>query len=84
LVALLPPRGFAARCWRFWAEPYYIVNFRDLFALGWQGKPQLLNTAQAKLSYEIIAYWSSFARTGVPTLPGKTAALRWERYSPAR
>lgn len=61
---------------------YHTSELQYLFPLfhGGQGTPHPLNAAQKRLSNEIIAYWTSFARHGVPQEAGG-AAKRWTRYS---
>jgi para-nitrobenzyl esterase len=45
---------------------------------GGQGTPHPLNAAQEHLSDQMVAYWSTFARTGNPNNP---AAPHWQPYS---
>jgi para-nitrobenzyl esterase len=49
---------------------------------GGQGTPHLLNDAQQHLSDQLVAWWTNFARTGVPNADA-TASARWQRYSSA-
>lgn len=63
---------------------YHTSELQYLFVAfhGGQGTPHPLNAAQSKLSDDLIAYWSSFARSGTPSLPAGAGAPRWARYSP--
>ncbi len=63
---------------------YHTAELEYLFVAfhGGQGTPHPLNAAQSKLSDELIAYWTSFARDGAPKLSGGSGAPRWTRYSP--
>lgn len=74
-----PPLSYPMRAYHPAELQYLFVEFH-----GGQGTPKPLSAAQTKLSDELIAYWSSFAKTGVPNAPGKGATPRWGRYSPAR
>jgi para-nitrobenzyl esterase len=46
---------------------------------GGQGTPHLFTAAQEKLSDEIVAWWTNFARTGNPN--GDRVPALWKKYS---
>jgi para-nitrobenzyl esterase len=62
---------------------YHTAELQYLFPLfhGGQGTPHPLNDAQQSLSYEIVNYWTTFARNGDPNLNGAKKLPTWPRYS---
>jgi para-nitrobenzyl esterase len=68
-----PPVSYPTRA-------FHTSELEYLFPLfhGGQGRPHPLNAAQEKLSDQMVAYWSAFARTGNPNTP---ANPRWLPYS---
>jgi para-nitrobenzyl esterase len=75
--AYFPPLSYPMRAYHTSELQYLFVAFH-----GGQGTPHPLSAAQSRLSDEMIAYWTSFARNGVPSLPHGMSAPRWLRYSP--
>ena len=49
---------------------------------GAAGEPQDLTGAQSDLSAAMIAYWTRFAATGVPSSPGQPSWPRWSKGAP--
>ena len=54
--------------------PYFFPGFSNRSV--WNGPP--LAGASASLGEDMIAYWASFARTGVPSAPGRP---QWPAYT---
>lgn len=73
-----PPMSFPMRAYHTAELLYLFPGFR-----GGRGSEQKLNAEQNKLSDLMIDYWTSFARTGVPTAPvdGKYVKAEWSKYS---
>lgn len=59
---------------------YHTAELQYLFPLfrGGQGTAHPLSAAQEKLSDRMVDYWTSFARTGVPTAAGAVAAPKFD------
>jgi len=68
-----PPVSYPTRAFHTSEIMYIFPLFR-----GGQGTAHPLNAAQEHLSDQMVAYWTSFARTGNPNNP---TAPRWGRYS---
>jgi para-nitrobenzyl esterase len=68
-----PPVSYPTRA-------FHTSELEYLFPLfhGGQGTPHPLSAAQEHLSDQMVAYWSTFARTGNPNNP---AAPHWQPYS---
>jgi para-nitrobenzyl esterase len=68
-----PPVSYPTRA-------FHTSELLYLFPLfhGGQGTPHPLNAAQEHLSDQMVAYWSTFARTGNPNNP---KAPQWQPYS---
>jgi para-nitrobenzyl esterase len=67
-------------------KAYHTAELQFLFPMfrGGQGTAKPLSAAQEKLSDEMVDYWTSFARTGVPRAKPANAATSWPRYSEAK
>jgi para-nitrobenzyl esterase len=67
-------------------KAYHTSELQYLFPLfhGGQGTPSPLSPAQEKLSDDMVDYWTSFARTGVPDRAGHRGLTPWPRYSTER
>jgi para-nitrobenzyl esterase len=65
---------------------YHTAELQYLFPLfhGGRGTPHPLNAAQARLSDEIVRYWTDFARTGNPNIGPRPHAAAWPRYDVVR
>jgi len=65
---------------------YHTSELQFLFPMfrGGQGTAKPLSAAQEKLSDQMVDYWTSFARTGVPSGKPASAATRWLRYAEAK
>jgi para-nitrobenzyl esterase len=70
-----PPVSYPTRAFHTSELEYLFVLFH-----GGQGTPHPLNPAQTHLSDQMVAYWSTFARTGNPN---NALDPRWQPYSAA-
>lgn len=70
-----PPVSYPTRAFHTSELLYLFPLFR-----GGQGTAHPLNAAQEHLSDQMVAYWTSFARTGNPN---NAMDPRWQRYSAA-
>ena len=68
-----PPVSYPTRAFHTSELLYIFPLFR-----GGQGTAHPLNAVQGQLSDQMVAYWTSFARTGNPNT---ATAPRWQRYS---
>jgi para-nitrobenzyl esterase len=71
-----PPVSYPTRAFHTSEIMYIFPLFR-----GGQGTAHPLNAAQERLSDQMVAYWTSFARTGNPN---NALAPRWDPYSAQR
>jgi para-nitrobenzyl esterase len=70
-----PPVSYPTRAFHTSELEYLFVLFH-----GGQGTPHPLNAAQTHLSDQMVAYWTTFARTGNPN---NAMDPRWQPYSAA-
>jgi para-nitrobenzyl esterase len=68
-----PPVSYPTRAFHTSELEYLFPLFR-----GGQGTAHPLTAAQEKLSGQMVAYWTAFARTGNPNTPGNP---HWQPYS---
>jgi para-nitrobenzyl esterase len=67
-------------------KAYHTSELQFLFPMfrGGQGTARPLSGPQEKLSDEMVDYWTSFARSGVPRGKPANGATNWPRYAEAK